>query len=90
MTQDELMLKLALIAAIHTDVKDITTAVMKIIKSVSRANRGPLYLIVGSKNPRAVIFDALARYEQDKPIEEVPNERLIEGAKTSGDSSLDA
>ena len=88
MTQDDLMLQLALIAEIHTDKKTISLAVMKIIKSVSRANRGPLYLIAGSNNPRAVILDALARYEQEKPVEELPDDRPTEIPETTGHSHI--
>ena len=63
MNQDDVMLRLALIATFHSNKKKIARLVMDVAQRVPRSNRGPLYTIIGSYDPVAVILEALRNYE---------------------------
>lgn len=66
MTEDDVMLVLALIAQFYSDPEEIKERVKPLVKKVSRSRRYGLYTILGSKNPQRLIMKATVFYEEQK------------------------
>ena len=66
MTEDDLMLNLALIAEFYSDPKQIKERVRPFVKKVPRSRRLGLYKILESTNPHRLIMKAVVFYEEAK------------------------
>lgn len=66
MTEDDVMLALALIAQFYDDPKEIKQRVRPLIKKVPRSRRVGLYKILESLEPKRLIIKAVQIYEDTK------------------------
>lgn len=66
MTEDDLMLNLALIAEFYTDPKQIKERVRPYVKRLPKSRRLGLYKILESTNPHRLIMQAVVFYEEAK------------------------
>lgn len=66
MTEDDLMLNLALIAEFYTDPKQIKERVRPFVKRLPKSRRLGLYKILESTNPHRLIMKAVVFYEEEK------------------------
>ena len=66
MTEDDLMLNLALIAEFYTDPKQIKERVRPFVKRLPKSRRLGLYKILESTDPHRLIMKAVVFYEDAK------------------------
>lgn len=65
-TEDDLILSLALIAQFYSDPKEIKERVRPFVKKVPRSRRLGLYKILESTQPQRLIMKAVVFYEEAK------------------------
>ena len=65
-SEDDLMLSLALIAEFYSDPKQIKERVRPFVKRVPRSRRIGLYKILESTQPQRLIMKAVVFYEEQK------------------------